>query len=95
MNQISKYGQSDKNPERDEFAIFIIIIIPLISLLFLAKTHQINLSDYLNLFIGYALMGVILLPAIALVFMLFPAFMHPIVLLLYPFIRLWQRLKKS
>lgn len=95
MSQNSKYGQNEQNTDRYEFVIFIAIIISVILLLFLAESHHANISDYLSLFIGYALIGIILLPVIALIFMLFPVLMYPVVFLLYPFIWLWQRFTKS
>lgn len=95
MSQNSKYGQNEQNNDRYEFVVFMTIIISVILLLFLAESHHVNISDYLSLFIGFALIGIVLLPVIALIFMLFPVLMNPIIFLLYPFIRLWQRLKES
>jgi hypothetical protein len=95
MSPNLKYGQSEQNTDRYEFVVFMTIIISVILLLFLAESHHVNISDYLSLFIGYALIGIVLLPVIALIFTLFPVLIYPIVFVFYPFIWLWQRLTKS
>lgn len=43
-----------------------------------------------NLLLGFMVMGIVLFPIVALVFMLFPVLMYPLVFLSYPFIKLWQ-----